>query len=1265
VSLFLSQQSAVVQAGAGSGKTHSLVGLCLHLLGGVGRGEPLPPARLCAVTFTEKAAAELQTRLRARLDRLALSGEGALESIEPELAASCAALGCAPPAREIWQRARHELREAEIGTLHSVCTRILRRHAAAAGIDPAFSVLDPLDAQLLLAETCERAVLDALEGDGPRRAAAERLCGETGLRKAGQFGTGVVEDLLRLIAALGESGRTPDELIAATPGLDPIAAGDGLRATRADLSRALDGLAAALPGAKASSSSEKAARALALFRRDVQPALGGAGAFELRALWPALTRAQGELPNKGKNDLGLAVGAVKEAVCALEEADAAMRACGLARDLAALASEAIERVRAEKQRVRALEFDDLTRLARDLLARNPDVRRAEKERIGALLVDEFQDTSRTQLELCGWLAEERGGEGAAPAGSGLPGARALAPGLLFLVGDRKQSIYEFRGADVAAAQAFAERALRDGAQRHFLRTSWRSLPPLVEFANRLFARTLGDAGEPFHAPFILGEDDLSAARARPPREPASGPSAAGPCAELLQVEGDLDDESAAVARRIAAMLSPQAAATDCVQEKGVDGVERARPVRGGDIAILMRSFLPVEALRRALLRARIPHVIVGGRLFHQAREVLDLRALLSLLLEGDDASALAAVLRSPFGPVSDDGLALLARAPRTDRHGEAQPGRGLTREALDDESLLGALEPDDAQAVRRLARLLRRLERERDRLGPSALLEAALAESRYRAAIAGGLFGEQAAANVERLLEMARALEQETARPAGALRSLLARLDALDAMGGGEAEAAVVEEKSAHAVRLLTVHAAKGLEFPIVFVPLAALQSPPGPGLLVDPDLGLALRLKGPSGDTCWGAAGARVRDRREAREQAQSQRLLYVAATRARDRVIFSGRAAEKRERTASWWTLLLEAAADPAIAPLVQLVDARTLPPPSRAVEAPLVHRLEDLEALARPHEPAPAGAPFEAGVRDQLNRMLGRATPPNAGTLIAPVTQLADAARCPRRYQLLHELRIPERPETRDPIAREQTWRGSAAASTGEDDPPLDAAQRGTLAHRMLEQMPLDPEHGEPELRAAASHVLSEAQRGAPAQLGSESANQLIDAAVAFLSSETGQRLRRAPERMRMRELPFGLRLAPRDEEPRGPALLVRGQIDLLLLEGDRATVLDYKLTARRPPEEYALQLGTYALAAHQLIEGRLPVRTGLVFLRARGAPTELLQESGATARESTRQTLLAAARAIAHGRSQSHFAKIEPEGCRAIECGFLRRCHPREE
>src|SRR5262249_54590163 len=147
MSLFSLGDSAVIAAGAGTGKTHSLVTLCLHLLSGAGREAPLPAARLCAITFTEKAAAELQARLRARVERLA-EGPPAAQH-EPELQATWAQAAQEPAAASLWQLVRRDLGSAQIGTIHSLCTQIIRRNAAAARVSPGFAQLDEVDALTL------------------------------------------------------------------------------------------------------------------------------------------------------------------------------------------------------------------------------------------------------------------------------------------------------------------------------------------------------------------------------------------------------------------------------------------------------------------------------------------------------------------------------------------------------------------------------------------------------------------------------------------------------------------------------------------------------------------------------------------------------------------------------------------------------------------------------------------------------------------------------------------------------------------------------------------------------------------------------------------------------------------------------------------------------------------------------------------------------------------------------------------------------------
>ncbi|HET9752688.1 MAG TPA: UvrD-helicase domain-containing protein, partial [Myxococcales bacterium] len=605
--LAFSGGSAVVQAGAGTGKTHNLVSLCVQLLGGA---QPLPPARLWAVTFTEKAAAELKGRIRARVEELAAKD----------------------PA---FRRVRRDLGLAQIGTIHSLCAQILRRHAAAAGVDPGFQLFDEAQGARFLREACESAALRAMDGAlGPEVAsAARRLCAEMGLRTQGRFGSGLADELSALLRRVGETGVALEPFIQ-----EPAEAA-------AAYARALERLSAALADLSAALQKSGKPAPLPLGQAVLECPPG-----QLAQAWAAL-RVSSPLHLQARGADKEAIAAAKAAFETLLAADAGVRGAGLGADLALLARHASRRHRELKARARGLDFDDLTRLCRDLLVGDAAACAAERERVGALLVDEFQDTSRAQIE----LLERLGGERA-----------------VVVVGDRKQSIYEFRGADVAGAQAFAGRLLQLGAERLVLGESRRSRPALVEFGNLLFSRALAGSGRPFDTPFAP-DDALTAFRPK-------GPD--GPCAELLDVPGTgVEAEAELLARRIAALLAPGA------PERVFDRDERARPVRGGDVAVLLRKTTNLECFRRALLRRRIPHLVHKGHGFHGAREVVDLVSLLAAATDPDDSLALAAVLRSPLGPLSDGALALLAH-----QRWPLAPVPGLL--------------PDDAEALARLSPLL-------------------------------------------------------------------------------------------------------------------------------------------------------------------------------------------------------------------------------------------------------------------------------------------------------------------------------------------------------------------------------------------------------------------------------------------------------------------------------------------------------------------------------------------------------------------------------
>ncbi|TMB28833.1 MAG: hypothetical protein E6J61_17010 [Deltaproteobacteria bacterium] len=1145
--LYREPRSAVLQAGAGTGKTHSLVTLCLHALAGVGRREPLPPARLWAVTFSEKAAAELKGRIRQRVDGLATSNSPEeVRRIEPDLWESC---GGSPPPASHWRRVLRDLGLAQIDTLHGLCAQILRRHSATAGLDPDFAVLDEVQSKHLRAETSLATILDALDGQGPRKNAARDLCEDLSL-SGGRFGGGLAGELESLLASLAESGRSAREVVEATPALDEQAASAAFSAARSDLFESVLALEQGLATSRGNRGAKTfglATSALERFRAQVAPLLAAAPGNLSSA--PGAMQALLALPRvvAGVGDLGARVCDQRER---LLEADAQVRSCRLARQLALLAEEAERRYRAEKARVRGLDFDDLTRLARDLLAGEPSVRALEKARAGLLLVDEFQDTSRTQLELLGWLAEGSV-EGSAPACSGQAGAAPISASSLVIVGDRKQSIYEFRGADVAGAGAFADRAIVEGAQSCVLRTSRRSRPSLVRFANALFRVALAPGENSFDTPF--GEDDaLEPFRTEGPR---------GPCAELLDVSRTgIESEAQVVADRIARVLLPSA------PERVFDG-DDPRPIRGGDIAILLRRATNVDVFRRALLRRRIPHIVLKGRGFY-----------------------------------------------------------------------------GDALALGRVASLVERLAREADRLGPATLLEAALSETDYLAAIAAGLAGEQAVANIEKLVSLARKHEIS----GGTARSFVALARRMEDLDQRESDAAVVEERDPHAVRMMTVHAAKGLEFPVVVVPECSSMSKPwGPSVLVDPELGLALKVRSADGGPKrWGTSGKRIYEVHKERDAAQMRRLLYVACTRARDLLVLASRGGRNgrngsKPGGAETWRTCLDAAL-PALDGLLRILPDGIDPAHSPALpdrRATADRQSAIGEALRAGTElPLPASDPALAAAVEEARMAVARVASPGASgrpTIVAPVTQLADASICARRYQLLYELGLDEHP---------------APGAT-----PSRAAEMGTLAHKLLELAPLGLPRGE---RQAALLRLLDLEGGD----GADPAHADVLAAVgAYLDDPLAARMARAggPPRLH-RELPFALRVDPGT----GPSLVVRGQLDALLVDGDSATVIDYKLSRGSEAARYRFQLDAYALAADRLVDGAVPVRSALVFLRAKGPRIEeqAPREAGELRRIEGR--LESAGSVLAEGRRTGRWPRIDVARCREIGCGFVRRCHGAE-
>jgi ATP-dependent exoDNAse (exonuclease V) beta subunit len=520
------------------------------------------------------------------------------------------------------------------------------------------------------------------------------------------------------------------------------------------------------------------------------------------------------------------------------ESAAALRACALLDETLRSFGDRY----AELKRARgALDFDDLELRARTLLAEHRDVRAAWSERLELLMVDEFQDTNRRQLALLELL--ERGN--------------------LFTVGDELQSIYGFRHAEV---ELFRERraALAGQGAALALARNFRARPPLIAAVNAVFAERFGDA----HTPLLAGREPAVESQPRielllsDKRGWADSPHAAAVAAGLPRAPFWRQAEARLLAQRVAALVA-------------------AGQARAGEVAVLLRAAGDLPVYERALQERGLRTLAAVGS-FWGHQQVADLLAWLGALANPLDELALYSTLASPLVGISGDGLALLALAARASGSGvwaaiQRTDGESYARLPAEDRT--------------RLADFAERFARERDvapAYGVAELLLRAIAAGDYERHVLSLSWGERRLANVHKLLRVARRFE---AREGRGLRAFLDHVAQRGAPASGAEPEAPTGGAEPDAVRLMTIHAAKGLEFAVVCVAdLGRTGNGTPPDLLLDGErLGLRLlSLDGAEPVACLDYEEL-CRRRRQA-EEAEEERIVYVAMTRARERLLLSG---------------------------------------------------------------------------------------------------------------------------------------------------------------------------------------------------------------------------------------------------------------------------------------------------------------------------------------------------------------------------------------
>jgi len=810
----------------------------------------------------------------------------------------------------------------------------------------------------------------------------------------------------------------------------------------------------------------------------------------------------------------------------------------------------------------AVDFDDLELCARELLDRHEGVRGAWSERFELLMVDEFQDTNQRQLGIL----------------------HALDRGNLFTVGDELQSIYGFRHAEVELFRARrAELAERGGSLA--LTWNFRSRVPLLDFVNAVFQKRMAEG----FTPLLAGRKDAEGAgeadRGAEPPEPPE------PLVELLLTSrGGWEDEelSAALALGLPPATSWRHAEAQLLAQRVRELVD-AGVARAGEVVVLLRALGDIEVYERALqLRGLRTLAVVGG--FWRRLQTHDLLAYLRALANPLDEQALYETLASPLAGLSSDALALLADTSRA-------RGRGVweTAQALD-AATLERLSAEERSALDAFCVRFAQERRTASQRSISALIERAIDASGYREHVLALEWGERRLANVQKLLRLARRFEATEGRDLRAFLDHVARLRE----GRSTAEPdAPVDSVEPDAVRLMTIHAAKGLEFPVVCVAdLGREARGRDPRLLLDGErIGLQLlRLDGrkatPELDY------AQLSEERRRAQAEEEDRILYVAMTRARERLLLSGAIdfegwpAEREGSAPITWLgpalaggLALPLHAGPPVCDLLlehgerpAAVRARLSSPQSlgevlrlgAAAQAPSpgAPASGEREPLREPLAARCAPAPGERQRQLQLDvdgdveprPALGCGADPAAAITTLSYTSLSELERCGYRYYLERVLGLGE----------------ERAAARPQGAPGLEARARGTLAHSLLETAdfvrPAAPSPEQVALRARELGIrAAEAER-----------REIASLIGAALRSAPAARIA-AAEDLR-REHPFAFSLGA--EEP-----LVTGVIDLLARERDGGLlVVDYK-SDRVGPEgnldalverDYGVQRLLYALA-----------------------------------------------------------------------------------
>ncbi|MCL6588833.1 MAG: UvrD-helicase domain-containing protein [Firmicutes bacterium] len=818
----------LVTAGAGTGKTRVLTRKYLRLLeerrAGVGE--------IVAITFTKKAAAEMRERIKLEIEaRLAAASihnaDAACESAEDD--------------RVFWENQYLEMEKARIGTFHSFCLGLIREYPLEIGIPPVAGVFDEGEETIYLNQAIETVLTEVLiTNSGPDREIILQLLLEWGW-EAFQSSLGMVYQSIR------ESGIPFDTVTAASAGRlrDEAAAST---ASVEDLCRQIEKL---LGDGRVASSTERTRNIISNLKNNwdnYRELLFSKNITD--DVLPVLNELAAALPKNLSNPIKELVGLIRDTIDALTNKLASQLILPRLTAIGALLARLDQTYGGLKKASGYLDFTDQLIFARNLLAEHPKIGEEVRRGIRYLLVDEFQDTNGLQMEIINLLV------GDDPAG-----------GRLMAVGDIKQSIYRFRGAESDLILKLARQIKQKQGKIIPLTQNYRSKPAVIQFVNKVSAALF--ATEPFEYEPLealpLNETNLAAGAQAPPPEEKSSPYSA--IEFIFTGSGGRKHEAKMVAARIGRLVAESA------------GSEA--PIHYSDIVVLFRAKTAIPEFQEAFFTAGIPYYTCSGSGFYQCPEIADQLNLLRLVQQRYDGVALLDLLASPYVALSDESLFWLGA------------GENLVEQFWGAQEFPGEISAPERRRLYRFRNLVAELQRKREILDIPGILRQAIARCEYREMLWAFPGASQRVANLEKLLAKA---DEFVAKGFYDLQRFLAYIEKLDSVAVLEGEAPTQSE-AGNVVRLMTIHRAKGLEFPVVFLPDLdrGFMLSDNRKILFHKDVGLGFGVALEDGEVIYPSIAREIKERHRREEIAELKRVLYVGMTRAKEKLILVGSGSSK----------------------------------------------------------------------------------------------------------------------------------------------------------------------------------------------------------------------------------------------------------------------------------------------------------------------------------------------------------------------------------